>query len=212
MLALVCCLAPGADAQEDATGAKDHHTIPRFPGTVIATATEHDFGAHEFKLQDTAKNVEGRIWEITYVAKEGARVPSPLALARNDGNVFKKDGGTGRLEDVNSGGGTVTMKMPSGSVETWMEISINHSGEQFTFNIVTTTPMEQKVDMSADEIGRDGGDQAYRRLWNPVRCQQGVEREARAKRAGRAESRRHRWGAPQRRRLGQREAGCGQCR
>ena len=153
LLAFAVFLVPAVHAQEDAHGAKDHPTIPRFPGTVISTSTQHDFGAHEFTIKDGTKNVEGRIWEIQYAPKEGARVPSPLELARNYGNLFKRNGGTVLFEQVDSGGGKVTMKMPSGTVETWMEIVINNSGEQFTFYIVTTTPMEQKVELSADEIG-----------------------------------------------------------
>ena len=153
LLAIAVFFVPAVHAQEDAEGAKDHPTIPRFPGTVITSATRHDFGAHAFTLKDGTKNVEGRIWEIQYAPKEGARVPSPLELARNYGNQFKKNGGAVMFDQVSSGGGTVTMKMPSGTVETWMEIAINNGGEQFTFYIVTTTPMEQKVELSADEIG-----------------------------------------------------------
>ena len=153
VLALACCVSPGLHAQEDATGAKDHPNIPRFPGSVIYSETEHDVGAHEFTLKDGTRNVEGRIWEIQYTPKEGARLPSPLELARNYGNLFKKNGGAVLLGQVDSGGGTVTLKMPSGKVETWMEIAINNSGAMFTFHIVTTTPMEQKVELSADEIG-----------------------------------------------------------
>ena len=153
LLAFAVFFVSAIHAQEDAHGAKDHPTIPRFPGTVISWATQHDFGAREFTLKDGTKNVEGRIWEIQYAPKDGARVPSPLELARNYGNLFKRNGGAVLFEQVDSGGGTVTMKMPSGTVETWMEITINNNGEQFTFYIVTTTPMEQKVELSADEIG-----------------------------------------------------------
>ena len=152
LLAFMVFLVPVARGQADPAGAKDHPTIPRFPGTVIVEATQHDFGAYEFTLKEGTKNIEGRIWQIEYVPKEGGKVPSPLELARNYGNLFKKNGGVVLFEDVSAGGGTATMKMPAGAAETWMEIAINNSGEMFTFHIVTTTPMEQKVELSAAEM------------------------------------------------------------
>ena len=148
-------LAPPAIAEEDEPSVKDHPGIPRFPGTHITDGSEHDFGAAEFETGASGtKHVEGHIWEIQYAMNDGAKVPSPLELSRNYGNQFKKKGGSVVYEDVNAGGGLVTMKMPAGKGETWMKININNGGTQFTFYIVTTTPMEQKVAVSADDIGQ----------------------------------------------------------
>jgi len=145
--------APGS-AQEDNSPVKDHPGIPRFPGTYIADATQNDFSAYEF---DTGggkmKRVEGKYWRIEYALKDGAKVPGPLEVARNYGNQFKKRGGAVVMEQVDTGGGQVVMKMPSGKGELWLDIIINNSGEQLIFTIVAEAPMEQKVEVSADDMG-----------------------------------------------------------
>lgn len=152
---VVLVSSPVARAHEaDSPDVKDHPTIPRFPGTVIASGSSHDFGAYEFTLADGAtKRVEGHDWDITYSIAEGAKTPSPLEVSRNYGNQFKKKGGSVLFEQINAGGGVVTMKMPSGTGETWLEIDVNNSGEQLMFHIVTSAPMEQKVELTADELG-----------------------------------------------------------
>jgi outer membrane protein OmpA-like peptidoglycan-associated protein len=149
----VLVFSTSALALEDDPAVKDCPSIPRFPGTVISGGSEHDFGSHDFTVKDGTKPVEGHIWEVQYALQEGKKAPSPLELSRNYGSQFKKKGGAVVFEQVSSGGGTVTMKMPAGKGETWLELLINNGGEQLTFHIVTTTPMEQKVELSAEEMG-----------------------------------------------------------
>lgn len=153
LLVLTLLISGFVSAQEDDPSVKDHPGIPRFPGTVITSGAHNDFGAHEF---DTGggklKRVEGKYWRIDYELKEGAKVPGPLEVARNYGNQFKKRGGAVMMEQVDSGGGQVVMKMSSGTGDLWLDIGINNGGEMMTFTIVAEMPMVQKVEVSADEM------------------------------------------------------------
>lgn len=152
-LALLACAS--AWAQEDDPSVKDHPAIPRFPGMVIASGARQDFGAHEFELGGgKTQRVEGRFWRIDYAVKEGAKTPGSLEVARNYGNAFKKRGGTVLLEQVDSSGGQAVMRMPSGGGNLWLDIAINNAGELITFTIVAEGAMEQKVELSADEMGK----------------------------------------------------------
>ncbi len=154
-LACVFFLCASAWAQEDDPSVKDHPTIPRFPGMVIAGGTQQDFGAHEFELGgDKRKRVEGRYWRIDYAVKEGGKTPGPLEVARNYGNQFKQRGGKVLFEQVDSGGGQAVMRMPSGGGELWLDLAINNGGELITFTIVAEGAMEQKVELSAEEMGK----------------------------------------------------------
>ncbi len=154
LLVLLLLGSTSLAAQEDAPSVKDHPGIPRWPGTVIASGTSNDFGAHEFDIGGgNSKRVEGKYWEISYALKEGATVPGPLEVARNYGNQFKKRGGAVLMEQVSSGGGEATMRMPSGNGDTWLYLVINNGGEQLLFTIVTEAPMEQKIEVTADEMG-----------------------------------------------------------
>ena len=96
----------GAALAQDAEGTRDHPNIPRFPGTVISNASQHDFGSHEFALgAEKTRRVEGRFWKIDYAVKEGAKTPGPLEVARNYGNLFRKRGGSVPFEEVDASGG-----------------------------------------------------------------------------------------------------------
>ena len=154
LLAAALVSSPPAFAQ-DAEGAKDHPNIPRFPGTIISNATQHDFGAHEFDLGgDKMKRVEGRYWKIDYAVKEGAKTPGPLEVARNYANLFRKRGGAVVMEQVDSSGGMSTLRMPTGQGDLWMEIQISNGGELVSFTLVQEAGMEQKVEYSADEMAQ----------------------------------------------------------
>lgn len=153
-LALALFAGAFAWAQDDPS-VKDHPAIPRFPGMVISGGAQQDFGAHEFDLgEGKTKRVEGRYWRIDYAVKEGGKTPGPLEVARNYGSQFKKRGGAVVFEQVDAGGGQAVMRMPSGSGNLWLDIAINNGGELITFTIVAEGEMEQKVELSADEMGK----------------------------------------------------------
>src|SRR3954469_24352905 len=96
--------------------AKDHPSVPRFPGVVMDSGKETDFDSFDFPVGgDQSKTVEGKSWRYTYVIKEGARKASGLEIIRNYENQFKARGG--RLVYKEPGNGGATLSMPLGKGE-----------------------------------------------------------------------------------------------
>ena len=60
---------------QDAEPAKDHPSVPRFPGMQMSSGTETDFNGYDFQISadGTTKRAEGKSWEFQYDLKEGAR-------------------------------------------------------------------------------------------------------------------------------------------
>lgn len=145
----------GAALAQDAEGMRDHPNIPRFPGTVISNASQHDFGSHEFALgAEKTRRVEGRFWKIDYAVKEGAKTPGPLEVARNYGNLFRKRGGSVPFEEVDASGGQVTLNMPTPQGVLWMEVQVANGGELISLTLVQEAALEQKVEFTAGELGQ----------------------------------------------------------
>lgn len=151
-IAGLCSLvAPTFARAQDVEGSKDHPLVSRFPGYYIADYDANDFGSHEFQLDpsgEKSKKAEGKFWHITYQLKEGAKKGGPLEIARNYAAAFTKQGGTKLVEQVDSGGGTMVARVK----DTWMQVDINNSGENYMVTIVEEAAMEQKVEFSVAEL------------------------------------------------------------
>ena len=146
---------PAAAQQDDEPGSKDHPMVPRMPGFYINNFEAHDFAAFKFMLNDDEKTqrVEGKFWQIQYIAKEGAKVPSALQISRNYRNAFTAKGGTQRWASEDGEYTTLTLKTPDGG-ELWCGIEVSNSGEVYQLTIVEKTALKQQVELSADEIAR----------------------------------------------------------
>jgi len=131
--------------------AKDHPSVPRFPGFAMDSGKETDFDSFDFPLGgDQSKTVEGKSWQYTYVIKEGARKASGLEIIRNYENQFKSRGG--RLVYKEPGNGGATLMMPLGKGERWLNLAFNNDAEMILMAIIETAEMKQKVEFSADEM------------------------------------------------------------
>jgi OOP family OmpA-OmpF porin len=131
--------------------AKDHPSVPRFPGYGMEEGKETDFDSYTFQLGgEKSKEVEGKSWSYTYVLKEGSRKASGLEIIRNYENQFKGRGG--RLVYKDSGNSEATLMMPLGAGERWMHIGINNDAEQMMIHIIESAAMKQKVEFTADEM------------------------------------------------------------
>jgi outer membrane protein OmpA-like peptidoglycan-associated protein len=152
VLSLVCMFAiSGRSARaQDPEPAKDHPSVPRFPGMVMSSGTETDFNGFDFQISrdEKTKHAEGKSWEFEYTLKEGARHPSPLEIVRNYANQFTSRGG--KVLYQASDATVATMMMPLGSGERWLRIQTN--GDSIIMNIIETAAMVQKVEFSADEM------------------------------------------------------------
>jgi OmpA-OmpF porin, OOP family len=143
----ICSLSARAQDPEEA---KDHPSVPRFPGMSMSSGTETDFDAFEFRISadETTRRVEGKSWEFQYNLKEGARHASPLEISRNYANQFTARGGKVIFQAADAS--ITSMMMPLGSGERWMQIQTN--GDAIIMNIIETAAMVQKVEFSADEL------------------------------------------------------------
>jgi len=152
ILSLVCTFALcGVSARaQDPEPAKDHPSVPRFPGMVMASGTETDFNGFDFQISpnNTTKRAEGKSWEFEYTLKEGARHPSSLEVVRNYANQFTTRGGKVLYQKADAT--EATMMMPLGGGERWLHLQTN--GESIIMVIIETAAMKQKVEFSADEM------------------------------------------------------------
>jgi len=153
-LAVLLIAAP-AWAQNDEPNAKDHPMFSRFPGYYIADYDAQDFGAFDFDVaNETTKHVEGKYWKIEYQLKENAKKGGPIEIGRNYLAIFTSRGGVKLADDLSSTGGSITMRMPAGGKNIWLNIVINNSGEIYTLTIVEEAGMEQKVEFTSAELAK----------------------------------------------------------
>jgi outer membrane protein OmpA-like peptidoglycan-associated protein len=141
-------------AAQDVEGSRDHPLVSRYPGYVIVTYEEQEFGAHEFYIGDTERRVEGRYWRIEYEIPENGRKGGPLQIGRNYTNLFVSRGGQVLEENIDSGGGRAVARLPMQGRNVWLEISISNDGEIYELTIVEEAGMEQKVEFSAADLSR----------------------------------------------------------
>ena len=141
-----------AAAQQEGEPAKDHPSVPRFPGMSMESGQETDFDGFDFPISadGATKRAEGKSWQFTYALKEGARHASPLEIVRNYANQFTARGG--KLVYQTPGADEATMMMPLGAGERWLHLLINNGGEQVLMAVIETAAMTQKVEFSADEM------------------------------------------------------------
>ena len=158
-LALVCLAvvfaAVPARAQDDEPNSKDHPMLSRFPGYYIADYDAQDFGAYDFTIgAEGTRRVEGRYWKIEYQLKENAKKGGPIEIGRNYIALLTKRGGVKVFDDMSSGGGTTTGRMPAGGKNVWVQVQVNNNGEIYTLYVVEEAGMEQKVEFTAMELAR----------------------------------------------------------
>jgi len=140
-------------AQDEGSAPQGHSAVPAMPHYHLDNAINTDFDSFEFQLSnEKSKAIEGRSWSLNYSVEPEARLASPLEISRNYGNQFKLHGGRVVFEQVSSGGGTVTMVMPLGTGERWLQAEINNNGEAYQLHIIETAEMKQKIEFSAEQM------------------------------------------------------------
>jgi OmpA-OmpF porin, OOP family len=152
----IALLTPSAvRAQDDVDGAKDHPMLSRFPGYYIEEYDPQDFSAYTFQLgDDKEQKVEGRYWKISYWLKEGAKKGGPVELGRNYANLFTQRGGKKLYDTLDAAGGTLTVRMPAGGKNIWLEVDVSNSGEVYELTVVEEATMVQQVEFTAMELAR----------------------------------------------------------
>ncbi|MBI3550899.1 MAG: OmpA family protein [Elusimicrobia bacterium] len=157
LAAAAACLAVAPRAQDEPKP-KGHPGIPPLPGFELQDRSEsHDFGAFEFSVgtpdEDKTKRVEGRTWRLEYWIHEGRKAPSPLEIARNYANAFKKAGGSVLYSKEDDGEVTLKKTAPGGG-ELWLHTSVSNNGEVYELDVVETAAMKQSVELTAADMAK----------------------------------------------------------
>lgn len=160
---LVSLLLPlSSFAQEDDEGTKDHPDIPRFPGFFIARAGHEAFNGFDFWIdgEGNTKNKEGEYWHHEYILKEGGKQPGAVEIARNFENAAKKRGGKVIYEHHDSEAAHLTVVIPIGKSERWLQIMAYDRGQSYTQDVVDVKAMQQQLEMDAsamlEALNKDG--------------------------------------------------------
>lgn len=150
------------DPDRDLGEVKDHPEIPRFPGFRIDSGEHNDFNEYAFNVGTdrdgnlVQKTVGGAYWDITYLRKSTARVPSAVEVIRNYENAFKKAGG----KKLWSSDDEATLQMPLGKSQRYMFVSVFNQGSAVRLTIVDAKAMKQTLELNASEmldaLQRDG--------------------------------------------------------
>ncbi len=145
--------APARAQQQDEEGCKDHPMFTRMPNYVITNCEDQEFSTFEFTVGDTSKKVEGHFWAIGFSSREGAKVAGPLQIGRNYWNAMSGKGGKRLVEELSSGGGTMTATMPGPKGGTvWVQVDVSNSGEMYTLTVVQEEGMRQDVELTARDM------------------------------------------------------------
>lgn len=162
-LLLALLLAPlVAFAQEDEEGTKDHPDIPRFPGFYIFGSSMQEFNGFDFWVDNdgNTKNKEGKYWHHDYSLKEGAKQPGPVELTRNFENAAKKRGGKVIYKYSDTTTAHLTVTIPLGKSERWLQIMAHDRGTSYSQDIVDVQAMQQQIEMDAstmlEALNKDG--------------------------------------------------------
>ena len=154
VVGLLCAVIDVHAQEKDVDGAKDHPMVSRFPGYYISDYDAQDFAVHEFYVGQGEQKVEGRYWKIEYMLKDGAKKGGPLEIGRNYANTFTKRGGEKVLEDLDSGGGRLTARMPAAGKNIWLEVAVTDGGQIYTLTIVEEAALVQQVEFTAMELAK----------------------------------------------------------
>ncbi len=148
-LCLMLSIAAPAMAQEDVEGSKDHPMFTRMSGFYITDYTMHDFDKYESPYYEGKDQVwEGKFTDIHYSIKDGAKVPSALAIVRNFENAVKKLGAKILYKDD----GAMEAKITRNGADTYVHVSAYNEGTVYNLKVVETKAMEQEVVADANAL------------------------------------------------------------
>jgi outer membrane protein OmpA-like peptidoglycan-associated protein len=132
----------------DAANCKDHPLFTRMQDMHIATCKQAEFDRAVFKTgkgRGTDTAVEGRRFEIRYIANTGATPPTPVAILRNHQQAIKAIGGTVAFEDQRY----TTLSLSKDGREIWAQVDTAW-GRGYMLVIVEKQAMTQEVAASAE--------------------------------------------------------------
>lgn len=143
----VLVFAVGAQAQEaDVKGSQDHPLLTRMENTYISVYKTAEFDQFAYRTgPKTTEAVEGRKFEIRYVARKAAVAPTPIAIIRNHQQAVAKIGGSTVYEDQRY----TTLKLVKDGREIWVQVDTAW-GRGYFLTIVEKQAMVQEVTANAE--------------------------------------------------------------
>ena len=138
-------------AQEDIPGSKDHPLLTRMPNFYIDDYESIEFDQADFKDNKGEDiKVEGHIYDIFYMLKEGKKVPGKFQVLRNYENAIKKIGGSTTYEKDEE----AWLKLEKSGKTIWIYVDARTSG-QYELKIIERKAMEQEVVADAKSLASD---------------------------------------------------------
>lgn len=165
LLLLAFLLAVGtATAQPDAEGSKDHPMFTRMPGFYIEDYQASDFDSNQFIVSTKVegdweeKSIEGKKTTIWYTLQEGAKESSALQIIRNHQKAAEKIGGKKLYENDDPGARRLTMMVPGGGKETWVQVESSGIPAGYVLTIIEKGDLKQEVTATdmLDALNKDG--------------------------------------------------------
>jgi outer membrane protein OmpA-like peptidoglycan-associated protein len=152
LAALLLVAATEAIAQADAAGSRDHPLFNRMAGYWIEEFRQADFDTRAFRVPAKEdpygeQAVEGRVTEITYRPREGAKPPSGIQITRNYVNAVAQSGGRVVYQGPERAGDDryVSLVLSKGGREIWVEVQAGAGGEWYTLAVVEKGAMAQEI-------------------------------------------------------------------
>jgi outer membrane protein OmpA-like peptidoglycan-associated protein len=145
-LAVVVVPAAGLAQEADVEGSKDHPLFTRMPGYYISRYEEKDFEVHSFWVGEQEVPVEGRLTNIRYAVKSGAKEATRLQILRNYEAAITKIGGKVTRSDYD---GSSFLKVTKTGKEIWVHVDAYITSEWGLW-IVEKAAMKQDVTANAD--------------------------------------------------------------
>ncbi len=154
LAALLLVAATEVVAQADVEGSRDHPLFNRLAGYFIEEFRAADFDSRVFRVagkdEYEERAVEGRLIELTYRQKPGARAVSGLQIVRNFATAAAQSGGKPVYESPGGGDRYLTLVIAKAGREAWVEVGAGEGGEWYTLAIVEKGGMAQEI--SAGDI------------------------------------------------------------
>jgi len=138
-----------AQEEKDVTGSADHPLFTRMPGYYILEYDVKDFDKFSSPYLQGADEVwEGKLTNIAYTIKTGAKQASMLQIARNYANALKKIGGKILCDEER----VIEGKILKDGGTTYVHAEAFNDGADYKLTIVESKPMEQDVIADASAL------------------------------------------------------------
>jgi OmpA-OmpF porin, OOP family len=141
MLLVLFVAATGFAEETDVKGAQDHPLLTRMPGYYISDYTVKEFDTYASYMQGAEETWEGKVTQISYYIKTGAKQPSMVQIARNYQNAILKIGGKVPVEE----GRVIEGKLERKGGVTYVHAEAFNEGRNYVVVIVEKGAMKQDV-------------------------------------------------------------------